>query len=140
MTDQFLGLHPQSMLDSGVSSFNGSLLGTVLPALFHLVSDQGHGQESKLWVAVCFGSFVRQITFPNWSPIIKVEPDIIVSRLVQMIFFSVFISSALLNSLGKLNAPFMTLPFNFIALISFLNFQSSEFSPPAESDLPLNDR
>jgi len=110
MTDQFLGLHPQSMLDSGVSSFNGSLLGTVLPALFHLVSDQGHEQESKLWVAVCFGSFV-----------------------------SVFISSALLNSLGKLKAPFMTLPFNFIALISFLNFQSSEFSPPAESDLPLND-
>jgi len=50
MTDQFLGLHPQSMLDSGVSSFNGSLLGTVLPALFHLVSDQGHGQESKLWL------------------------------------------------------------------------------------------
>ena len=24
MTDQFLGLHPKSMLDSGVSSFNGS--------------------------------------------------------------------------------------------------------------------
>jgi len=106
LTDQVLGLHPRSMLDSGVSSFNGSLLGTVLPALFHLVSDQ----ESKLWVAVCFGSFV-----------------------------SVFISSALLNSLGKLNVPFMTLPFNFIAIISFVNFQSDEYSLPDESFSPSND-
>ena len=36
--DFLLGLHPMAMVENGVSSFNGSLVGTVLPALFHLVS------------------------------------------------------------------------------------------------------
>ena len=55
LTDHFLGLHPQSLVDNGVSSFNGSLLGTVLPALFSLVSDN----QTQLWIAVCFGAFAR---------------------------------------------------------------------------------
>ena len=55
LTDHFLGLHPQSLADNGVSSFNGSLLGTVLPALFSLVSDN----QTQLWIAVCFGAFAR---------------------------------------------------------------------------------
>ena len=38
MADYLLGLHPLVMVENGVSSFNGSLVGTVLPALFHLVS------------------------------------------------------------------------------------------------------
>ena len=32
-----------------------------------------------------------------------------------------------MNSISKLHVPFMTLPFNFIAIISFLNFQSEEY-------------
>ena len=38
LADYLLGLHPVVMVENGVSSFNGSLIGTVLPALFHLVS------------------------------------------------------------------------------------------------------
>ena len=37
---------------------------------------------------------------------------------------SVFLSSALYNSLGKLKVPFMTLSFNFVAIIAFMNWQS----------------
>ena len=43
---------------------------------------------------------------------------------------TVFVSAALLNSIGRLDAPFMTLPFNFIAIISFLNFQTDSYMPP----------
>ena len=35
-----------------------------------------------------------------------------------------FLSSALYNSLGKLRVPFMTLSFNFVAIISFMNWQT----------------
>ena len=42
MADYLLGLHPLVMVENGVSSFNGSLVGTVLPALFHLVSGIRH--------------------------------------------------------------------------------------------------
>ena len=59
LTDHLLGLHPSAMVDCGVNSFNGSLLGTVLPALFHLVSDN----EVHLWVAVCLGAFARSDRF-----------------------------------------------------------------------------
>jgi len=106
LTDYCLGLHPTYMVDNGVSSFNGSLLGTVLPALFSLVSDN----EVHLWVAVCFGSFA-----------------------------SVIVSSALQNSISKLHVPFMTLPFNFIAIISFLNFQSEEYFSRIDSTNTVND-
>ena len=44
-----------------------------------------------------------------------------------------FVSSALLNSIGRLDAPFMTLPFNFIAIVSFLSFQTDEFNASNES-------
>ena len=54
-----------------------------------------------MWVAVCLGSVA-----------------------------TVFVSAALLNSIGRLDAPFMTLPFNFIAIISFLNFQTDSYMPP----------
>ena len=57
--------------------------------------------EAELWVAVCLGSVA-----------------------------TVFVSAALLNSIGRLDAPFMTLPFNFIAIISFLNFQTDSYMPP----------
>ena len=97
------------MVENGVSSFNGSLIGTVLPALFHLVSGirpiinnprDSHNltlgvSKTELWITVCIGSLV-----------------------------SVFLSSALYNSLGKLRVPFMTLSFNFVAIISFMNWQS----------------
>ena len=43
---------------------------------------------------------------------------------------TVFVSAALLNSIGRLDAPFMTLPFNFIAIISFLNFQTDSYMLP----------
>ena len=39
---------------------------------------------------------------------------------------SVFISSALQNSLCQLNVPFMTLPFNFVAVICFLTWQTDQ--------------
>jgi len=104
LTDYSLGLHPPYMVDNGVSSFNGSLLGTVLPALFSLVSDN----EVHLWVAVCFGSFA-----------------------------SVIVSSALMNSISKLHVPFMTLPFNFIAIISFLNFQSEEYFSHLDASISI---
>ena len=55
-----------------------------------------------MWVAVCLGSVA-----------------------------TVFVSAALLNSIGRLDAPFMTLPFNFIAIISFLNFQTDSYMPPS---------
>ena len=51
--------------------------------------------KTELWITVCIGSLV-----------------------------SVFLSSALYNSLGKLRVPFMTLSFNFVAIISFMNWQS----------------
>ena len=35
-----------------------------------------------------------------------------------------FLSSALYNSLGKLRVPFMTLSFHFVAIISFMNWQT----------------
>ena len=57
--------------------------------------------EAELWVAVCLGSVA-----------------------------TVFVSAALLNSIGRLDAPFMTLPFNFIAIISFLNFQTDSYMIP----------
>ena len=57
--------------------------------------------EAELWVAVCLGSVA-----------------------------TVFVSAALLNSIGRLDAPFMTLPFNFIAIISFLNFQTDSYMMP----------
>ena len=40
LADYLLGLHPLAMVENGVASFNGSLVGTVLPALFHLVSGE----------------------------------------------------------------------------------------------------
>ena len=51
--------------------------------------------KTELWITVCIGSLV-----------------------------SVFLSSALYNSLGKLKVPFMTLSFNFVAIIAFMNWQS----------------
>jgi len=93
LADFILGLHPSGQVDTGVSSFNGSLIGTVLPALFFLVQ----ASEVELWVGVCFGAFI-----------------------------SVFISSALQNSLGQLKVPFMTLPFNFVVIVSFLAWQNNE--------------
>ena len=122
LTELILGLHPQSMWNSGVASFNGSLLGTVLPSLFSLVSNN----EAHLWVAVCFGSFAR--FFISMFHII-----------IFHVLCSVIISSALHNSLGQLNLPFMTLPFNFIAIISFLNFQSEEYIA-AQVSTPQNIR
>lgn len=95
-TDFLLGLHPITHLESGVSSFNGSLIGTVLCALFPLVD----ASQLDLWIGVCFGSLI-----------------------------SVFISSALNNSLGQINVPFMTLPFNIVALVSFSSWQSDQVSP-----------
>ena len=52
--------------------------------------------------------------------------------------FSVIVSSALLNSLGKLDVPFMTLPFNFIIIVCFLNFQSEDYTPPSSSGTSIN--
>ena len=54
-TDFLLGLHPTTLLESGVSSFNGSLIGTVLCALFPLVN----ASQLELWTGVCFGSLIR---------------------------------------------------------------------------------
>ena len=53
---------------------------------------------------------------------------------------TVFVSAALLNSIGRLDAPFMTLPFNFIAIISFLNFQTDSYMmpPPAAVEEAVN--
>ena len=56
LADYLLGLHPLAMVENGVSSFNGSLIGTVLPALFHLVSGVS---QAELWITVCIGSLVR---------------------------------------------------------------------------------
>merc|ERR1739844_429406 len=53
------------------------------------------GSQAELWITVCIGSLV-----------------------------SVSLSSALYSSLGKLRVPFMTLSFNFVAIISFMNWQS----------------
>ena len=39
------------------------------------------------------------------------------------------VSSALMNSLGRLDAPFMTIPFNIIIIVAFLNFQSEDYTP-----------
>ena len=35
------------MVENGVSSFNGSLIGTVLPALFHLVSGKTRQRQDR---------------------------------------------------------------------------------------------
>ena len=48
-----------------------------------------------------------------------------------------FISSALQNSLGHLNVPFMTLPFNFVAVISFLTWQTGR-NPGLEVEVAGN--
>ena len=64
---------------------------------FYPLHSNNHSGVSKteLWITVCIGSLV-----------------------------TVFLSSALYNSLGKLRVPFMTLSFNFVAIISFMNWQS----------------
>ena len=51
--------------------------------------------------------------------------------------FSVIVSSALMNSISKLHVPFMTLPFNFIAIISFLNFQSEEYFSHLDASISI---
>ena len=61
-----------------------------------------------------------------WFPD-QVETDILPQ--LKDFFLSVFISSALHNSLGQINVPFMTLPFNIVALVSFSSWQSDQVSP-----------
>ena len=63
LLDFVLGLHPPSQVDNGVSSFNGSLIGTVLPALFFLTQ----ATVTQLWMGVCFGSFIRFYKKKNYS-------------------------------------------------------------------------
>jgi urea transporter len=45
-----LGLHPWSLVESGVAPFNDALVGCVLPSLYPLLHAAG------LWLAVCVGS------------------------------------------------------------------------------------
>ena len=52
--------------------------------------------------------------------------------LMMIVTGSVFISSALQNSLCQLNVPFMTLPFNFVAVICFLTWQTDRQSEVVE--------
>lgn len=52
-------------------------------------------QEEKIWTFICLGSFA-----------------------------SIFICGALANTLGKVGIPYMTIPFNLVALCSFFAFQS----------------
>ena len=44
-----LGLHPAAMVDCGVHSFNGSLLGTVLPAVDADIPRQGLPVDDNLF-------------------------------------------------------------------------------------------
>ena len=59
--------------------------------------------------------------------------------MAESFIFSVIVSSALQNSISKLHVPFMTLPFNFIAIISFLNFQSEEYFSRIDATNTVND-
>jgi len=54
LTELCLGLHPWSLVESGVAPFNGALVGCVLPSLYPLLHGTGHA--AGLWLAVCLGS------------------------------------------------------------------------------------
>ena len=58
LTDLALGLHPLPDLNAGVASFNGVLVGTVIPILFP-AKYYGVGRSPTLWASVFVGAIAR---------------------------------------------------------------------------------
>ena len=57
ITELVMGLHPWPLVNSGVSSFNGVLVGTVISILYPLVYNIERSPE--MWVAITLGAVVR---------------------------------------------------------------------------------
>ena len=57
LTDLLLGLHPLGDLNNGVVSFNGVLVGTVIPILFPVFYDVD--RSPVLWSAIFVGAITR---------------------------------------------------------------------------------
>ena len=53
-----LGLHPRDLLHSGLPTFNGALIGCVLPTIYSLLLPDSN-QPLQLWLALLIGSSAR---------------------------------------------------------------------------------
>lgn len=108
LTDLTLGLHPLPDLNAGVPSFNGVLVGTVIPILFP-AKYHGVGRSPTLWASVFVGAIARFV--------MTLDTTFDINR------FSVFLARAFGNFLSKFKVPYMALPFNLIAVFVFLTLQ-----------------
>jgi len=91
ITELIVRIHPWNMVENGVAAFNGGLIGSVIPALHPLLIPDSRNPDTEIIVCVVIGSVA-----------------------------SVFITSALSNLLNTFSLPFMTLPFNIVAICTFI--------------------
>jgi len=97
VTELALGLHPWSLVENGVAPFNGALIGSVIPSLYPLLNLDAADPLLVIMAAVVMGAVA-----------------------------SVFIASALNNLLGTFSLPFMTLPFNIVAICTFITLMPDQ--------------
>jgi len=99
ITELMVRLHPWSLIENGAAAFNGGLIGSVIAALHPVL--------------------IPHSTHPNL--------EIAVSVLVGSVA-SIFITSALNNLLNTFSLPFMTLPFNIVAICTFITLLPAQDS------------
>eukprot|EP00093_Oithona_nana_P013120 13120.XXX_98632_94413_1 [CDS] Oithona nana genome sequencing. len=91
--EMVLRLQPWELMRNGVAAFNGVLVGTVISSLYPTVYNVE--MDLKMWIFICLGAIT-----------------------------SIFVCSAFVNTLGAgNNIPYLALPFNLIAVCTFLTIQ-----------------
>ena len=115
VTELALGLHPWSLVENGVAPFNGALIGSVIPSLYPLLNLDAADPLLVIMAAVVMGAVARYE-----------HEEIRNTILIKHLYFSVFIASALNNLLGKFSLPFMTLPFNIVAICTFITLMPDQ--------------
>ena len=108
---QVFRLQPWELMRNGVAPFNAILVGSVFSALFPEFIGP---PDYRLYVAIVICSFIRYL---QSSPLY-----ILIHHSAFLIFFSVFLCSAMENTLGKWKVPYLALPLCSLGVMSFMAF------------------